>query len=298
VINDGLVDSPVDQVVITVRQVNKAPVANAGSDQSVNEGATVSLDGSASSDPDGDALTYKWSVPEGITLNSTTVQKPTFTAPEVTNNTGYTLTLVVNDGLVDSPAKQVVITVKNVDHAPYVKNAIKNISVDKGSPDQNIDLKTVFADDDLGDVLVYSAISNSNNLVVEPKINGSTLTLDFSSVNNGLSEIVVAANSNGKEVNTKFTVEVNIPSWSDPMTDDKADIQIYPNPAKGSLQINLKNAPKSGCLITLYNSSGKVLLKKTFFSNEVNLDLEKYVPGLYFIRIEEQPSKIFKIILL
>jgi len=50
----------------------------------------------------------------------------------------------------------------NVDHAPYVKNPIKDISVDKGSPDQIIDLKTVFADDDLGDVLSYSVSSNTN----------------------------------------------------------------------------------------------------------------------------------------
>jgi len=114
IVNDGTVDSPVDQVVVTVKQVNKAPVANAGIDQSVNENTVVTLDGSASTDADNDGLTYKWTAPTGITLSSTTVAKPTFTAPEVSVNTNYTFSLIVNDGTVDSPVDEVIITVNHI----------------------------------------------------------------------------------------------------------------------------------------------------------------------------------------
>ncbi|MDP3913721.1 MAG: PKD domain-containing protein, partial [Bacteroidota bacterium] len=113
IVNDGA-DSQSDLVVITVKQVNKIPVANAGADQSVNEGATVTLDGSLSSDADGTAVTYLWTAPAGVTLSSPSVAKPTFTAPEVTADKTYTFTLVVNDGTVNSTSSLVVVWVKHV----------------------------------------------------------------------------------------------------------------------------------------------------------------------------------------
>jgi len=99
---------------VSFTTISTLPIANAGQDQTVNEGEIVTLDGSASSDPNNDTLTYLWTVPSGITLSSTTTAKPTFTAPEVTTTTPYIFSLVVNDGTDNSPADQVTITVSNV----------------------------------------------------------------------------------------------------------------------------------------------------------------------------------------
>lgn len=79
---------------------NDAPIADAGGDQEVVVGATVTLDGSGSSDPDGDAITYAWSLvstPSGsaATLSGATASAPSFVA-DVAGT--YTVELSVSDG--------------------------------------------------------------------------------------------------------------------------------------------------------------------------------------------------------
>jgi hypothetical protein len=73
---------------------NQEPTANAGSDQTVNEGDTVSLDGSGSSDPDGTVESYSWTQTAGtqVTLDDASSATPSFTAPDVGAD-GETLTL-------------------------------------------------------------------------------------------------------------------------------------------------------------------------------------------------------------
>ncbi len=104
---------------------NTPPVADAGSDRNVVTGSTVNLDGSASSDADGDSLTYVWvlqSQPSGSasSLNNSTTASPFF-VPLV--NGDYVITLVVNDGTVDSAVDTITITASPTANNPPVADA-------------------------------------------------------------------------------------------------------------------------------------------------------------------------------
>ncbi|MGC9967116.1 MAG: PKD domain-containing protein, partial [Syntrophobacteraceae bacterium] len=113
VANDGLLDSAPARVTISTQ--NSKPVANGGPDQTVHIGDTVTLDGSKSSDVDGDLLTFKWSLttlPAGSTavLSNPSDVKPSF---EVDKPGTYVAQLIVNDGKLDSAPATVTIITEN-----------------------------------------------------------------------------------------------------------------------------------------------------------------------------------------
>ena len=96
--NGGLQST--DSCIVTVSWVNLPPTADAGPDQTAGEGAAVTLDGSNSTDPDDSIASYSWSQTGGspVTLSSTTVFRPTFTAPDVgPSGESLTFQLTVTD---------------------------------------------------------------------------------------------------------------------------------------------------------------------------------------------------------
>ena len=97
-----------------------APTSDAGPDQTTTQGSIVTLDGSASSDPGSQPLTYSWTQISGttVTLSDATAVQPTFTAPE------------------DGPDGASVIFQLAVTNTSGLKNTdrvIVNVNPDKGS---------------------------------------------------------------------------------------------------------------------------------------------------------------------
>jgi hypothetical protein len=107
----GIYSSPNnnDEVQITVSALNSAPTASAGLNRVVKRGNLVTLNGSGSSDPENNTLTYSWTLstrPSGSfapLINSTSPQS-SFT-PDLSGD--YVATLVANDGQLSSPPASV-----------------------------------------------------------------------------------------------------------------------------------------------------------------------------------------------
>lgn len=134
VVHDGTTESAAATVNVTVTNVNQAPVAEAGGDQTVREGTAVTLQGGASFDVDGDALAYRWTQTAGpaVALVDAGSAMPSFTAPLVGGDTALTFQLVVDDGAVASSADTVSVLVQNVNQAP-VADAGGSQTVNEGA---------------------------------------------------------------------------------------------------------------------------------------------------------------------
>ena len=106
---------------------NQPPVADPNGPYLVGAGASVAFDGSGSSDPDGDSLTFDWVAGAGTFDDATAVQ-PTYNAPAAAGT--YTVTLTVDDGnATDKESTDVVV------YEPDLKERKQAVLVDLSAHD-------------------------------------------------------------------------------------------------------------------------------------------------------------------
>ena len=143
---------------VTVKYIpppNQPPISNASTDQTVNAGDTVQLDGSKSVDPDGNITSYSWSQIAGkdVVLNATNIIKPSFTAP---SNLSAAIALIFQLTAMDeknaTDISTTKITVKPANRPP-VADAGLNQTV---SPGDIATLDGTESIDPDGDTLTYS----------------------------------------------------------------------------------------------------------------------------------------------
>lgn len=133
---------------------NLAPIAKAGDDQSIElPASSVNLNGTASWDPDGDALTYSWLQTGGP--NTASIVSGTSATTNVTGliEGTYTFTLTVSDSLLSTPDEIVVIVTTDENHEPIANAGIDQLIL---LPTNSVILYGSGSSDPDGDEITYS----------------------------------------------------------------------------------------------------------------------------------------------
>lgn len=210
--NSALNQTETASAIITVTE-NQPPLADAGPDQTVEqtspEGANVTLNGTGSSDPNNDTLSYFWNWTGGSASGiSPTVMLP----PGMTN-----ITLMVDDGEFNS-TDTVIITV--VDTQPPYVNAGEDIIVEAEAPDGaevmlegeatdlvDMDLDYVWSEGD-------TVLGTEANLTVTLSLGSHMLTLNATddSGNTGTDNVTIeAVDTTPPEVNVSVDPDIMWP---------------------------------------------------------------------------------------
>lgn len=122
-----------DTVDVTVLNINQLPIADAGTDQTIDENLTVTLNGSGT-DTDGTIESFSWKQLSGtsVSLSDAAIVNPSFTAPDIKPDEILSFELTVTDDSGDTAIDTVDISVTHINQLPQA-NAGDDQSVAENS---------------------------------------------------------------------------------------------------------------------------------------------------------------------
>ncbi len=283
IVSNGTEESSPDEMTVTVQNLPEVPVADAGPDQTVDEGELVTLNGSNSFDPGHNSLTYHWTGPNGIELMVADEMQIQFTAPEVISDSIFVFTLVVSNGAEESAPDEVVVEVRNILHPPVadagsdqIVYAGETVTLD-GSASLDMEGDELFYEWLVPEGISPDGLNESICTFIAPEYYVDTTLVFYLIVTNG-NEL---SDTSGIEITIKTTVTAS----ENPVESEK--FYIYPNPSYGIINLKLQHIePGTDCNLFITTASGeKVLEKQLYYSGNVKFDLSGHAPGIYFVQL-------------
>jgi hypothetical protein len=281
--------STLQTVEITVI-ANQTPLADAGNDVEVVTGSVIALDGTKSSDPEKESLTYLWTLvskPDGsnLTIPESSKSKPVI-QPDVAGE--YLIQLTVSDGANTSTVDEVKITA--VDNRPPVALAGDDLTT---SFHHTVTLDGSKSYDPEGQALIYqwsfiTKPQNSNASIQGANTSNPSVHAD----KEGLYTLKL------KVSDGSFTNEDQVQITADNNTGvelqkSAKNLTVYPNPFTENLVVEYSTLSNQRVEFNLYNMAGSIIKQFVFNSvgkntQTLNLGNENLKSGIYFLMMKPE----------
>lgn len=270
-------DTPAPAVPVAAAPlINARPNANPGADQQVFVGDLVKLDGGASSDGNGDVLTYKWRlvswpVASVAALASNNKVQSTFTA-DVAGV--YTVELVVNDGKIDGLPENINILAES-------RNSSSSLGLlANGGPNQNVSVgASVSLDGGLSSdakrrIITYNWTliakpANSTALLIDPAAKKTKFVADVAGLY-GISFFINAGNEKSLPVNIFVTASSSVVGINFPPVANAGSDQAALTGTVIALDGGLSTDANGDSLSYLWNLQSKPVLSMTVLTTPTN----------------------------
>ncbi|KXX69426.1 hypothetical protein AVL50_19295 [Flammeovirga sp. SJP92] len=245
-------------------------VANAGADIASFVNEIITLDASATVPAN---ATVTWTAPEGITLSDANAVKPTFTAPEVSEETSYTFTLSASYKEMTS-TDEVVVTI-SPNEVP-VANAGEDQVVEIG------DVVTLDASASTPETVTFEWMAPEGIELSDATVSNPTFTAPEVTVETTFT-FVLKVSLGDVVVLDEVDITVNAPEEIPTSIEDaRIVVSLYPNPATDQATIELvENAE-----ISILNLAGATVFTQELRTGKHTLDISTYKTGIYIIQVK------------
>ena len=289
-VTDNSGATAMDQVTIIVNPTavlpNQAPVANAGTNQTITEpDNSISLNGTSSFDPDGTITAYSWtqiSGPSASVISAGNTATPTVSQLTVGQ---YTIQLTVTDNNGTKNSDQITITVNPTVgkvNLPPVANAGMSDTISLPTNTYTLDASQSTDPDGTIQAYQWQQIGGPNTA---SNVSMSNSQVTLSNLLAGDYEFQVTVTDNSGATSTA-TMKLTVVDGSSSVTDR---FVIYPNPVHDIATGSITSAVTGTVKINVYDMNGKLVLvteaEKTDNVVLKTFDVNLLAPGMYTVQI-------------